>query len=36
MRADPPLITLRGAAIAFGGKRLFADAELSVTPGMRA
>ena len=36
MRTDPPVITLRAAAIGFGGKRLFADAGLALTPGMRA
>jgi ATP-binding cassette subfamily F protein uup len=34
--AEPPLIALRGAALAFGGKRLFDGAELALAPGMRA
>jgi ABC transport system ATP-binding/permease protein len=36
MAADPPVLTLKNAAVGFGGAPLFTGAELSVTPGMRA
>ena len=36
MAADPPVLTLKNAAVGFGGPALFTGAELSVTPGMRA
>jgi len=36
MASDPPVLTLKGAAVGFGGEPLFTDAELSITPGMRA
>jgi ATP-binding cassette subfamily F protein uup len=36
MAADPPLITLKDAAVGFGGPPLFTGAELSLLPGMRA
>jgi ATP-binding cassette subfamily F protein uup len=36
MAADPPVLTLKNAAVGFGGTPLFTGAELSVTPGMRA
>ncbi|MDA0785675.1 MAG: ABC-F family ATP-binding cassette domain-containing protein [Proteobacteria bacterium] len=36
MAADPPILTLKNAAVGFGGTPLFTGAELSVTPGMRA
>jgi ATP-binding cassette subfamily F protein uup len=36
MAADPPLISLKDAAVGFGGPPLFTGAELSLLPGMRA
>tara|TARA_R110002110_G_scaffold85816_1_gene223380 strand:+ start:131802 stop:133658 length:1857 start_codon:yes stop_codon:yes gene_type:complete len=36
MAADPPVISLKNAAVGFGGTPLFTGAELAVTPGMRA
>jgi ATP-binding cassette subfamily F protein uup len=36
MATAPPVIALRGAAVAFGTRRLFAGADLSIVPGMRA
>ncbi|MDA0702496.1 MAG: ATP-binding cassette domain-containing protein [Proteobacteria bacterium] len=35
MAAEPPILTLRGARIAFGGKPLFEEAELQVSRGDR-
>jgi ATP-binding cassette subfamily F protein uup len=36
MAADPPVLTLKNAAVGFGGTPLFTGAEMAVTPGMRA
>jgi len=36
MAVDPPVITLKNAAVGFGGTPLFTNAELLVTHGMRA
>ena len=36
MAVDPPVITLKNAAVGFGGTPLFTGAELAITPGMRA
>jgi ATP-binding cassette subfamily F protein uup len=36
MATDPPVITLRDVVVGFGGDPLFAGAEMSLTPGMRA
>jgi ABC transport system ATP-binding/permease protein len=36
MAAAPPVLTLKTAAVGFGGTPLFTGAELAVTPGMRA
>jgi ATP-binding cassette subfamily F protein uup len=35
MAVEPPILSLRGASIAFGGKPLFEDAELQVSRGDR-
>ncbi len=36
MATNPPVITLRDVVVGFGGDPLFAGAEMSLTPGMRA
>lgn len=36
MATDPPVLALKGAAVGFGGDPLFTEAELAITPGMRA
>jgi ATP-binding cassette subfamily F protein uup len=36
MAFDPPVISLKNAAVGFGGTPLFTGAELAITPGMRA
>mgnify|MGYP006138035861 CR=1 FL=1 len=35
MATDPPVISLKNAAVGFGGDPLFTGAELSIVPGMR-
>jgi len=36
MGSEPPVLTLKDAAVGFGGEPLFSGAELTITPGMRA